>query len=234
MGEARKKMTRKTSKADTAYSWLKERIIDGAYGPGYRVVIDQLVRETGISSIPWREAIRRLEAEGWMEVVPQVGARVTTFDTNAYAQTMQVLARLEGYATALALANVTPETLQAAREANNKMVKALEEFDPVRFTQLNREFHFILYENCGDSHLYSLISAEWSRLDVIRRAAFSLVPGRARASVIEHEGLLNLLADKRNFDEVEAAARQHKLNSLQAVYMYEAASASPGGSQLPA
>jgi DNA-binding GntR family transcriptional regulator len=227
-------MTRKTSKAETAYLWLRERIIEGVYGPGYRVVIDQLVRETGISSIPWREAIRRLEAEGWMEVVPQVGARVTTFDTNAYAQTMQVLARLEGYATALALPNLSPETLQAAYEANQNMAKALEEFDPVRFTQLNREFHFILYANCGDSHLYGLITAEWSRLDVIRRAAFSLVPGRARASVIEHEALLNLLSDNRNAEAVEVAARQHKLNSLHAVYLYEASAVGPSSQGLPA
>jgi DNA-binding GntR family transcriptional regulator len=223
-------MTGKTSKADIAYSWLRERIIEGVYGPGYRVVIDQLVRETGISSIPWREAIRRLEAEGWMEVVPQVGARITTFDTNAYAQTMQVLARLEGYATALALPNVTPDTVQAAFEVNQNMARALEDFDPVRFTQLNREFHFILYEHCGDAHLYSLITNEWSRLDVIRRASFALVPGRARASVVEHEALLNLLSDGRNFDAVEAAARQHKLNSLQAVYVHEA-SAGGGAAQ---
>lgn len=221
-------MTGKTSKADIAYSWLRERIIEGVYGPGYRVVIDQLVRETGISSIPWREAIRRLEAEGWIQVVPQVGARITTFEPNAYAQTMQVLARLEGYATALALPNVTPDTVQAAFEVNQNMAKAVADFDPVRFTQLNREFHFILYEHCGDAHLYSLITNEWSRLDVIRRASSALVPGRARASVVEHEALLNLLADGRNFDAVEAAARQHKLNSLQAVYVHEASAGSAG------
>lgn len=219
-------MTGKTSKADIAYSWLRERIIEGVYGPGYRVVIDQLVRETGISSIPWREAIRRLEAEGWIQVVPQVGARVTTFDPDAYAQTMQVLARLEGYATALALPNVTPGTVQAAYEVNQNMARALADFDPARFTQLNREFHFILYEHCGDAHLYSLITNEWSRLDVIRRGSFALVPGRARASVVEHEALLNLLSDGRNFDAVEAAARQHKLNSLQAVYVHEASAGS--------
>ena len=106
------------------------------------------------------------------------------------------------------------------------MAKALEDFDPVRFTQLNREFHFILYEHCGDPHLYSLITNEWSRLDVIRRASFALAPGRARASVVGHEALLNLLSDGRNFDAVEAAARQHKLNSLQAVSVHEASAGS--------
>jgi DNA-binding GntR family transcriptional regulator len=225
-GGTGKTMTGKTSKADVAYSWLRERIIEGVYGPGYRVVIDQLVRETGISSIPWREAIRRLEAEGWIQVVPQVGARIATFEPNAYAQTMQVLARLEGYATALALPNVTPHTVQAAAEVNQNMARALEDFDPVRFTRLNREFHFILYEHCGDAHLHSLITSEWGRLDVIGRSSLALVPGRARASVAEHEALLNLLSDSRNFDAVEAAARQHKLNSLQAAYVHEASAGS--------
>ena len=220
-------MTGKTSKADIAYSWLWERIIEGVYGPGYRVVIDQLVRETGISSIPWREAIRRLEAEGWIEVVPQVGAKIATFGNDAYPRTMQVLARLEGYATALAMPNLTADTVQAAFEVNQSMAKALEDFDPVRFTQLNREFHFILYEHCGDTHLYRLITNEWTRLAVIRRAPFALVPGRARASVAEHEALLNLVSDSRNFDAVEAAARQHKLNSLQAGYQHEAGAGWP-------
>jgi DNA-binding GntR family transcriptional regulator len=217
-------MTQPPSKADITYAMLKERIANGMYGPGYRVVIDQLARETGISPSPWREAIRRLEAEGWLEFVPKVGARVTTFDTNAYGQTMQVLARLEGYATALAQAQLTPEVIEAAREVNWNMAQALDDFDPVRFTKLNRQFHFIIYERCGDPHLFSLIVAEWNRLDMIRRAAFSSVPGRARASVVEHDALLKLLvAEGRNFDAVEATARQHKLNTLQALYVHEAA-----------
>jgi len=225
-------MAQTSSKADIAYALLKDRIAQGAYSPGYRVVIDQLVRETGISSIPWREAIRRLEAEGWLEFIPKVGARVTVFDTNAYAQTMQVLARLEGYATALAQRRLTPETVAAAREINRDMTQALEDFDPVRFTKLNREFHFALYERCGDAHLCSLITSERGRLDMIRGAAHSYVPGRARASVVEHDALLNLLAaDGSSFDAVEAAARQHNLNTLQAAYAHEASTGAfaPGG-----
>jgi len=226
--EPRTTMAQTSSKADIAYAMLKERITDGMYGPGYRVVIDQLARETGISPSPWREAIRRLEAEGWLEFVPKVGARVTTFNTDAYAQTVQVLARLEGYATALAQPHLTPEIIQAARELNRNMTRALDDFDPVRFTKLNRGFHCIIVEHCGDAHLYSLITAEWSRLDMIRRAAFSYVPGRARASVAEHDALLNLLvADDHDFGAAEAAARQHKLNMLEALHAHEAPPALP-------
>ncbi|MFD5054647.1 GntR family transcriptional regulator [Streptomyces tendae] len=214
--------TRRTSKTETAYELLKQRIADGTYGPGYRLVIDQLARETGMSSIPWREAIRRLEAEGWLEMVPNVGARVAIFDTASYGQTMQVLARLEGYATAASLTRLTDDDIGRARELNQRMTKSLDDFDPVGFTALNREFHFILYERCGDPHLFNLIKAEWSRLDLIRKAAFSSVPGRARASVVEHEELLDLLSMPASFDAVEVAARQHKLNTLHAVQANDA------------
>ncbi|CAL9378522.1 GntR family transcriptional regulator [Streptomyces sp. enrichment culture] len=214
--------SRRTTKMETAYELLKQRISDGTYGPGYRLVIDQLARETGMSSIPWREAIRRLEAEGWLEMVPNVGARVAIFDTASYGQTMQVLARLEGYATAAALPRLTSGDLDQARHLNQQMTKSLDDFDPVGFTALNREFHFIFYERCGDAHLYNLIKLEWSRLDMIRKAAFSSVPGRARASVVEHEALLDLLGAPASFDAIEVAARQHKLNTLQAVQANDA------------
>ncbi|MFF7554451.1 GntR family transcriptional regulator [Streptomyces olivaceus] len=214
--------TRRTSKTETAYELLKQRIADGTYGPGYRLVIDQLARETGMSSIPWREAIRRLEAEGWLEMVPNVGARVAMFDTASYGQTMQVLARLEGYATAASLTRLTQDDIERARELNQRMTKSLDDFDPVGFTALNREFHFVFYERCGDPHLLDLIEVEWSRLDLIRKAAFSSVPGRARASVVEHEELLDLLSVPASFDEVEVAARRHKLNTLHAVQANDA------------
>jgi DNA-binding GntR family transcriptional regulator len=228
--DASKPEAPRRNKSDAAYRLLKTRIADGTYGAGFRVVIDQLARETGISPIPWREAIRRLEAEGWLELVPNAGARVASFDTDAYGKTMQVLARLEGYATAAALPRLTPADIEAARQVNRAMARALEDFDPVRFTALNKEFHFVIYDRCGDSRLISLIEAEWSRLDLIRRAAFSHVPGRARASVIEHDALLELLADPPSFDVVEVAARQHKLSTLQAVYLHEASS---GLAELP-
>lgn len=205
-------------KADIAYSTMRERIRSGAYGPGYRLVVDQLARETGISVIPWREAIARLEAQGWVEVVHNVGARVAAFDTAAYGQAMQILARLEGYATAAAAPRLTAADLLEAEAINNELSEMLDDFDPVKFTAMNRDFHFVLCRRCGDQHLYQLLEGEWDRLDLIRRAAFPLAPGRARASRDEHVTLLELLKHPGHFDTIEVAARQHKLNSLRAVY----------------
>src|SRR5690606_31608157 len=126
------------SKADQCYDILKARVMDGTYGPGYRLVIDQLVREYGISSNPWRESLRRLEAEDWVEIVPHVGALVKTFDTDAWMRTIRLLARLEGLATALSAQRLTTEELARARALNQEMRDAIAAFDTGRFGDLNR------------------------------------------------------------------------------------------------
>lgn len=64
------------SKHERAYALIRQRILDGVYGPGQRLVIDALAAELGISAVPVREAIRRLEAEGRVVYRHNAGARV--------------------------------------------------------------------------------------------------------------------------------------------------------------
>jgi DNA-binding GntR family transcriptional regulator len=209
------------TRTDESYALLKARILDGTYGPGHRLVIDQLGRESNISTIPWRETMRRLEAEGWVEIIPNVGARVATFDAGEWAKTMQLLARLEGLATALAAPLLTPADLAEARQMNRQMAEALAEFDPMRFSQLNKQFHTAICHRSTDPHLNSLLDTEWARLDLMRRSAFTHAPGRAVQSVAEHDELLDLLETSASGEEIELAARRHKLNTLDAVTRHE-------------
>lgn len=205
------------TRTDVCYALIKGRILDGTYGPGHRLVIDQLGRETGISTIPLRESLRRLEAEGWVEIITNVGARVATFDAGEWARTMRLLARLEGLATALAAGELSAADLANGRRINREMREALADFDPLGFSRLNRQFHTMIVHRAGDRHLIDLLDNEWSRLDVIRRSAFTHAPGRAVESVAEHEALLDLLEARADFDQIEVAARRHKLNTLDAV-----------------
>ncbi|GAA2576539.1 GntR family transcriptional regulator [Winogradskya consettensis] len=205
------------NRTDFCYALLKGRILDGTYGPGHRLVLDQLGRETKISTIPWRESMRRLEAEGWVEIIPNVGARVATFDAGEWARTMRLLARLEGLATALAATELTAAELADARRMNTEMTEALADFDPMRLSKLNRQFHTLIFHRAPDRHLIDLLDNEWSRLDVIRRSAFTHAPGRAVESVTEHAALLDLIEAGADFDLIETAARRHKLNTLEAV-----------------
>jgi DNA-binding GntR family transcriptional regulator len=211
-----------TSKADQCYEILRKGIMEGTFGPGHRLVIDQLVREFGISSVPWRESLRRLEAEGWVDIVRHAGAVVKTFDTGSWERTMQLLARLEGYATALSAPNLTPADLSRARSLNREMADALASFDPARFGILNRDFHQLLCSRCDDHRLNDLVEAEWTRLELIRRSAFWYAPGRALASLAEHDGLIDLIEGGADPDVIETAARRHELNTVEAIGEHEA------------
>ena len=72
------------NKHEQAYRVLRERIVNGVYVPGYRLVIDALALELGVSAVPIREAIRRLEAEGWVVYRPNTGAQVASIDVAQY------------------------------------------------------------------------------------------------------------------------------------------------------
>lgn len=210
------------SKADQCYEILKQGIMKGTFSPGQRLVIDKLARQYGISSVPWREAVRRLEAEGWVEIVRNAGAVVKTFDTESWERTMQLLARLEGYATALSAPHLSAEALDQARILNRRMSQALDEFDPHTFGALNREFHALLCSGCDDARVTTLVTDEWARLELIRRSAFWYAPGRAHASLAEHDGLIDLIAGGADPEVIEAATRRHELNSVMAIQAYEA------------
>ncbi|MFC9330201.1 GntR family transcriptional regulator [Kitasatospora sp. NPDC057015] len=210
------------TKAEQAFQILKERIMDGTYGPGHRLVIDQLVRTYQISSVPWRESLRRLEAEGWVEMVPNVGALVRTFDTDAWQKGLSLLARIGGYATALSAPHLTEDDLDTARSLNRQMGEALAAFDPARFGRLNREFHELLASRADDDRLVGMVHNEWARLEVIRKSAFWYAPGRAEASLTEHDDLIRLIESAADGEAIETAARQHELRTVDAVTRYEA------------
>jgi len=211
-----------SNKAEQAYGILRERIMDGTYGPGHRLVIDQLVREHGISSVPFRESLRRLEAEGWVQIVPNVGALVQTFDTDAWQRSLNLLARIGGYATALSAPHLSAEDLDTAKSLNRRMREALDAFDPAGFGRLNREFHLLLSCRSGDDRLTAMVDNEWARLELIRKSAFWYAPGRAQAALAEHAGIVELIEAGASAEEIEAAARQHELNTVKAVTEYEA------------
>lgn len=204
------------SKSELVYVELRRRIIDGTYTPGYRLVLGHVAELFGFSSVPVREALRLLEAEGLVVHRKNIGAEVAGIDPVDFADAMQATALLEGYATSLAAAHLTSVDLARAGEINDEM-RALrgEVFDPLRFTRLNQAFHTVLCRPCPNRHLSDLLARETDRLSSIRRSTFSYVPSRSRSSVEEHDELLRLLrTEPLDLGEIERVARGHKLNTL--------------------
>ncbi|MDH6235867.1 GntR family transcriptional regulator [Cryobacterium sp. CG_9.6] len=214
-------------KAQRAYDWLKTRINGGTFGPGYRLVLDQIGREIAMSPVPVREAIRRLEAEGLVTFTRNVGAQVAMLDPIEYQHTMQTLGLLEGAATALSAPLLTADALARARHINADLAETLAHFDPIRFTALNREFHAELYSTCPNPHILDLVHRGWNRLTVLRESTFGFVPGRAAESVAEHSHLLDLIEQGASPLEIELAARNHRLATLEAFLASRASNPQP-------
>lgn len=205
-----------SSKSELAYQAVHSRISNGTYGAGYRLILGRIAADLGVSVVPVREAIRRLEAEGLVTFERNVGATVAGIDPTEYLHTMQTLSIIEGAATALAAPSITAVDLADARSINERMRRCLEDFDPVEFTRLNFEFHSVLYSRCPNPHILDLVHRGWNRLRALRASTFSYVPGRAHESVREHEQLLQLIGDRADFDAVEHAARNHRAATLDA------------------
>ena len=209
------------SKSQLAYRYIRERIDDGRYVPGYRLVLAQIAGELDVSVVPVREAIRRLEAEGLVTFQRNVGAQVALIKETEYLHTMQTLSIVEGAATSLSAPHLSPEHLRRAREINERMRRTLDDFDPHRFTALNLEFHSVLFEECPNPHVLDLVHRGWNRMNVLRDSSFSFVPGRARESVEEHERIIELIEDGADPLEIELAARRHRTATLDAVLAYQ-------------
>ena len=209
------------SKSQLAYQWVKARISDGTFTPGYRLVLGAIGRELGVSVVPVREAIRRLEAEGLVTFERNVGAQVAMLEETEYLYTMQTLSVVEGVATALSAPFITAADIERARSVNQAMAASLEDLNPHRFTELNLDFHSILFENCPNPHILDLVHRGWNRMKVLRDSTFSFVPGRARDSVSEHENLLQLIESGSDALMLELAARAHRTGTLDAFLTYQ-------------
>src|SRR4051794_13632997 len=114
-------MRRGVSKSQRAYAWIKERIDDGRFVSGYRLVLGPIANELGTSVVPVREAIRLLEAEGLVTFEHNVGAQVALVHEEEYVITMQTLSIVEGAATALAAPHLTSDDIARARATNDQM-----------------------------------------------------------------------------------------------------------------
>ncbi|MFT4279895.1 GntR family transcriptional regulator [Microbacterium sp.] len=209
------------SKSQQAYHWIKERIADQVFTPGYRLVLGTIATDLDMSVVPVREAIRQLEAEGLVTFERNVGARVSMVDDTQYRFSMQSLSILEGAATALAARRLTADDLRDARRINELMIETLAHFDPRAFTRLNQEFHATLFARCPNPRMLELVEAEWARLGHLRDSTFSFVPGRAQESVHEHENIVRLIERGAPLGEIEKAARRHRSATLDAYMIHE-------------
>lgn len=203
------------SKSRLVYDELRSRILDGRYTAGYRLVLTALAKEHGVSVVPVREAIRRLQSEGLVEYRHNIGAQVTGVDLSAYQDSMESLALLEGMATALSAPRLTRSDLEEAAAINDEMRALLEHgFDSNAYRHLNGRFHTVLTSACRNERILGIMRTEAERVNMIRRSGLGFSPRTSGVSVAQHDRLIDLIRSGAPADEIEHYAREHKLASM--------------------
>jgi len=142
------------SQAENAYRKLKDAIVRGEMAAGMQAMEPELALRFGMSRTPVREALVRLEQEGFVELTPRRGMRVAPLSPRDIREITEVLACLEVEAAErLASRRCTPAELAAFEETIAAMDAALQAQDPEGWNAADYRFHTMLIESCGNRHL---------------------------------------------------------------------------------
>ena len=153
--------------------------------------------------------------EGWVRFAPNVGAVVSPVDATSWEQSMVVLAILEGAASGEAQEHLRRSDITRLRKTAAAMEEAAGRADPLRFSKLNRSLHQAIISRCPNTYLIELLEHANARLDRVRSTMFVYLPHRSEEALHEHLHLIELLTEGTK-DEVEAYARWHKLQTVEA------------------
>lgn len=191
---------------DRVTSSLRKAILAGTFAPGSRIRQEELAAEFGTSRIPVREALRRLETEGLVVLVPNSGAWVAKLDLSECIEIYKMRERLEPLAIAESIANVSPEAL-ARMEQLQSEIESSNDID--EFLRLDREFHLCSYPVVNMPTLIRTIERFWNSTQHYRRA-FAKAVGHdgLRMAHYEHRLLLDALR-RRDGDAAERTLYGH-------------------------
>ena len=191
---------------------LRRRIVEAEYPPGERLREDRLAQDFGVSRNPVREALRVVEAEGFVHVEPRRGAVVATPDERTMRDLFAVRALLEPLAARLAAERATSADLIGLRGLLEAARTATDEGDYARVAQLNTALHARVAELSGNRWVVQFSATMYRHVQWVFRLG---APVRAVHSWREHVRLVEAL-EARDPEAAERAAAEHVLAARQA------------------
>ncbi|MFF0267854.1 GntR family transcriptional regulator [Kribbella sp. NPDC004536] len=184
---------------------LRRRIVDGEYREGERLTELRLADDFGVSRNPVREALRVVEAEGFVQILPRRGAVVATLDETAVRDLFAVREQLETLAAGLAAERATPAGIAALRALVDEAATATAAKDFDRVAELNSEFHRTVIELSANRWLLSMSAAMYHHVHWVFRAGAAQ---RAPHSSEEHVRLIDAI-EAGDPEAAAEAARSH-------------------------
>jgi len=192
---------------EIAYDAIRDGILTGRHAPGQRLIADDLARELGVSRMPVREALHRLEVAGLVAITPHRGAVVSELSENECVEIYHIRAVLEGLATRLATPHLSESDHARLAALLETMEAGVKTEDPERVLTVNREFHTLIWSAAGAPRLRELLENLYDTSQRLRNVSL-LIPGRLEQITQEHRLIAEALA-RRDPVAAERHANEH-------------------------
>jgi DNA-binding GntR family transcriptional regulator len=197
---------------DVVFQTLRQAILKGELEPGERLMEIHLAQKLGVSRTPVREAIRKLELEGLVLMIPRRGAVVADITVSDLEDVLEVRLALEELAVRQACRNYTPEQMKRLKSTSMGFKHSLYGEDVIACAQADEEFHAVVYEMTGNRKLVQILNN--LREQMYRYRTEYLKDKHTHAELVsEHEELVQALEqrdEKRAMEIMEVHVERQK------------------------
>ena len=168
---------------DVVFNTLRQAILKGELAPGERLMEIQLAEKLGVSRTPIREAIRKLELEGLVLMIPRKGAEVAKISEKSLRDVLEVRRSLEELAIELACQRMSEEDMDELERVQRNFRNAIAKGEAMTIAETDEQYHDVIYQGTGNDKLVQML-------------------------LVEHEHILKALRN-RNIADAKNAAREH-------------------------
>jgi len=180
MAVAHKSQARtKEHAADRVYDAVKDRLLDGAYAAAEKISVDALADEFGVSRFPVMDAMKRLSVEGFVNIIPQVGSRVSTFTDSEANDLFNLSMEMGGVIAGLAAERRTVEQLLALEELTQEielLVQRRERATPRRCRHIMRRYLLVMHDMANSRLVTNLAESMIDKLDFMTSTSGLFLP----------------------------------------------------------
>ena len=193
---------------------IKGEILSGELIPGQRLSIDELAQKWGVSSMPVRDAVRRLETSGFLIVAPRRGVFVSKFDQTRFKNILDIRSALECLAIELSIESIPEVEIDEAIEIYHEGEQYLAETgDSSKLAEDDQIVHDLIIKYCNNPKLIEIMDGLQSLIDWGHKTVESYLPDAFVKALPEHFRILEALKE-RDLEASQSAMRTHLKGTL--------------------
>jgi DNA-binding GntR family transcriptional regulator len=202
---------------DVVFNTLRQAILTGELKPGERLMEIHLANRLGVSRTPIREAIRKLELEGLVTMIPRRGAEVAQITEKSMNDVLEVRRAVDALCAELACERITKEELESLKDACDAFEQAVKTKDIKRIAEADVELHDIIVQATGNQRLIQLVN---TLSEQMYRYRFEYIKDYSQhEKLVEEHRIIYESIVKKDRNTASEAAKMHIDNQERTIIM---------------